>query len=464
MKRKILILDDEERYRLLYQKLLGEGYEFEMASTEEDALLLLEKGRPDIVLLDLRLSDENSDIGLERIGRMKRPWNRVIVITGFGTDVIYKKAIDFGASEFIEKNGRLNELLRLRVNNLMNTLDHQRDQENIVFQEMGYRYSNDDMIVGNSKLMRQLFREIDRKAKAEDAVLIFGETGVGKELVAKAIHYRSSRKDKPLVTINAAAIPENLVESMLFGYEKGAFTGAFSNHRGYLEEADEGTLFIDEVHQLTPFVQGKLLRTLQEKEIQVLGRAQMRKLDIRYLFATNQDLAKRLELGQLRPDFFYRINQLRIDLPPLRERKEDIPLLANYFLKKINKNATPESQLEFSQDAIVCLMEYPWPGNVRELETVIRNAVVNCADRFIRREGLQIPQLRKYAESDGSEFRFTCGLETMDDFEKRIKSKYILWILEMCGQDKNKAAELLNVSTKTLSNYLKITLASKDNA
>lgn len=374
MKTKILLVDDEEGILNQMRWALDGDYEVFTAATESDASELFEKEKTPAVTLDLSLNPANpADLGgmrlLERI-LAKEPSTRVIVVTGNNEQATALQAVRLGAFDYYSKPIRLEELKVM----IQRACHIRRLYEGL---QQSYPGSGNEFqgIIGNSKSMQEIFRFIERVALSDISILISGESGTGKELVAQAIHKQSQRKNNPFVAVNCGAIPESLLESELFGHEKGAFTGAYAQKRGKFELAHTGTLFLDEIGELVPTLQVKLLRFLQDRKIERVGGNQSIDLDVRIIAATNRDLKRDMENHLFREDLYYRLKVVPLHIPPLRERKDDIVPLAQYFLNKTcRENRKPIMSL--SSEAETALLIHLWPGNVRELENVISRAVV----------------------------------------------------------------------------------------
>ena len=369
MSARVLVVEDEDKLRRVIElQLRSAGFEVEQARAAEDALRLADG--VDAVLTDLRLPGQD---GLELLCsiRQQNPHTPVIVMTAFGSVETAVEAMKCGASDFILKPFSLDHLTTVLSKAL--ELRALRAENRDLKEELGRRYEFAN-IVGRSGIMQEIFATITRVAPTRATVLLAGESGVGKDLIARAIHFHSPRRDKPFVKINCTALPENLMESELFGYEKGAFTGAVTSKPGKFEQADTGTVFLDEIGDVPPPIQVKLLRVLQEREFERLGSNKTRHIDVRVLAATNVDLRQALENGTFREDLYYRLNVLPINIPSLRQRKEDIPYLAEHFARKISADMGVEAEL--CDSALVKLAEYDWPGNVRELENVIERSIV----------------------------------------------------------------------------------------
>ncbi len=379
----ILIVDDEKVVRDSCKRILhGKGYIISEAENAEEALRMIEKYSYDLVLTDIRLPGMD---GIELLQKIKEsyPATEVIVITGYGSVDTAVKAMKLGAYDYIEKPFRPDELATL----VERALERKSlREENIrLREEVTHHYIKN--IVGKSKAIEHVFRLIHSVAPTSSTVLIIGESGTGKELVAKAIHYNSPRRDNPFVVVDCGTLPKDLIEAELFGYRKGAFTGATSDKRGLIEEADGGTIFLDEIGELPLSVQSKLLRVLQEKEFRPIGDKRPKKVDVRFIAATNRDLEQLVRDGVFREDLYYRLNIFPIKVPPLRQRKEDIPILSYHFLRKHSEELGKDVK-SITAEAMKLLLEYNWPGNVRELENTIQRAILLTTDEKIKPEDL----------------------------------------------------------------------------
>lgn len=369
----ILLVEDDNNQRDIIRTILEkEGYYVEDADTGKKALDLLKSNTFDVVLTDLRLPDIDGTDILKEV-KNQNNISQVIIITAFGSIPSAVEATKLGAFYYLEKPFEKDQLL-LVIKNAMNQVRLLRD--NIMLKDQLTSKFQLDNIVGAHKRMEELYKIVKRIAPTNSTVIIYGESGIGKELFAKSIHYNSPRKNKPFFAINCAAIPETLLESELFGYEKGAFTGALTRHIGLFEQANGSTLFLDEIGDLTLGTQAKLLRAIQEKEIRRLGGKETIKLDVRIIAATNKKLDEEIKKGNFREDLYYRLNVIAFSIPPLRERITDIPLLVEHFLKKLNDSEKAKKTI--SNDALKLLMGYSWPGNVRQLESIIERAYVMC--------------------------------------------------------------------------------------
>jgi len=441
MKKKanILIVDDEAIIRESLRDWLSDvGHQVLIAENGPQALEIIVKEKPGIVIADLVMPGMD---GIELLRRAKEisPNIEVIIITAYGSIPTAITAMRQGAYDYIEKPF-CPEKAELLVKKLV---EHQRlIEENIsLHQKLEERYRFENIIAKSAK-MQQVIEVIKIVARSNATVLITGESGTGKELVARAIHSQSYRKDKPFVAVSCAALPESLLESELFGHEKGAFTGAHAQRRGKFEVANRGILFLDEIGEMSANIQVHLLRVLEEKEFTRVGGNELIKVNVRVISATNKDLKKAVAGGQFREDLYYRLNVVTIELPPLRERKEDIPLLAQHFLKKFAVENQKEIT-DFSPEATDFLLKYEWPGNVRELENAIERAVILTKNSYI--EVADLPQenlLLAHSAPLG---------ESLGEVEK----SHILNILSETGGNYSEAARILRISRVTLYNKIR---------
>lgn len=380
----ILIIDDDIALRKTLSRLLiKDGYEIAEAGEYKEAVSRLETTIYNLILTDLRL-DTGSGLKILEVSKRLHPETEVIIMTAFASVQSAVEAIQNGAADYITKPFKNEEFL-FKVNRALERIDL-RNEVRYLRQEVANRFGFDN-IIGNSKAIDDLKKIVSRIADTDIAVLITGDSGTGKELLAKVIHHHSPRRDKPFVPINCSAIPENLLESELFGHVRGAFTSAVTNKRGLCEEADRGTLFLDEVGDLPFSIQAKLLRVLQEKEIRPVGGNTIRTIDVRVIAATNADLSRKVRVGEFREDLFYRLNVMPIHIPPLRERPEDIPVLTEYFLRRIRKEYD-RSSVSLSADSLEVLLKHDWRGNVRELENTLRRAVALSGGEQIKYEDI----------------------------------------------------------------------------
>ena len=438
MKATILVVEDEEKLRRVVElQLKGAGFEVEQAGTVEQAMRLAD--RADVILTDLRLPGVS---GLELLANLRRQDSHtpVIVMTAFGSIETAVEAMKAGAVDFLPKPFSLDHLMTV-VNKALE-LRTLRDENRELRAELSQRYEFDNM-VGHSEGMREIFGTITRVAPTRATVLLCGESGVGKDMIARAIHHHSPRADRPFVKINCTALPENLMESELFGYEKGAFTGANTSKPGKFEQADTGTVFLDEIGDVPASVQVKLLRILQEREFERLGSNKVKHIDVRVLAATNVDLRAALEQGTFREDLYYRLNVLPINIPPLLERKEDIPYLAGFFVKKLGKDLGSPVQ-SISDGAMERLLGYHWPGNVRELENVLERSMV-LANGAVLEAGdvkLDTAPAARFTVADN----FLPEGVTLDEYEQSI----IKEALKRANGNKSQAARMLGLTRNAL--------------
>jgi DNA-binding NtrC family response regulator len=378
-KRRILIVDDEvELLRVISMGLKGKGYDVLTAAGGEEAIAKCRENSIDAVLLDIKMPKMDGFRTLKRIKSLRS--NPIVIMhTAYGTIESAVESIKEGAYDYILKPSEPEKIHLL----IKNAIEHRElaDENRLLKSQLKKKYKFSE-IIGSSSKMQDVFSTITKIMKTDTTVLIIGETGTGKELVARAIHYNSPRSDKRMCTIHCATIPDELMESELFGYERGAFTGAIAAKKGAFEVADGGTLFLDEIGEMSPIVQAKLLRFLQEKEFTRLGSNNPIRVDVRLITATNRDLKSEIEKGRFRKDLYYRLNVVEILLPPLRERNDDVPLLVNSFLQKYKPNGSAAVK-KISPKTMNLLMDYDWPGNVRELEHAIERAVVISARQTI---------------------------------------------------------------------------------
>ena len=440
MKASILIVEDEPKMRRLLELNLGEdGFTTLSAGDAETGLQLLHSSPVDLVITDVKLPGMD---GMEFLQAVKRFHAAlpVVVMTAFGTVETAVQAMKLGASNYLLKPFSLDEM-RLVVRKELD-VRQLRDENRSLREALQQRYQHPN-IVARSKQMQEVLAMVERVAATNSTVLLGGESGVGKDLIARAIHERSRRASGPFVKINSTAIPENLLESELFGYEKGAFTGAVASKPGKFELADKGTLFLDEIGDVPGSTQVRLLRVLQEREFERLGGTRTLKVDVRLVAATNRDLRAALEEGTFREDLYYRLNVVPIDIPPLRERKEDIPDLVGLFLAR----ASAESGKEFSgiaPDALKLLMQHHWPGNVRELQNIVERAAALAPGPMIEAGDIHLDASRPKVLNGGS-VTLPEGM-TLDQWEDEI----IREAVRRANGNKSQAARLLGLSRNAL--------------
>jgi DNA-binding NtrC family response regulator len=439
---RILVVDDEEQMRDLLAKVLErKGYEVSVCGDGAEALALLEREPADLVITDVRMPGLN---GMEALRAIKELNHEIVVLimTAFGSIDQAVQAVKEGAYDYINKPFKIDEIL-LTIEKALEER-HLRHEVTTLRQELRTRYHFENLI-GKSRAMQEVFGLIEQVAGSRSTVMVYGKSGTGKELVAKAVHYNSPRSAKAFVAVNCAAIPAELLESELFGHEKGAFTGAIATKVGKFELATGGTLFLDEIGHMRLDLQAKILRALQEREVERVGGTRTIKIDVRVLAATNRDLKKAIEDGTFREDLYYRLNVVPITLPDLKDRQEDIPLLANHFVQKFAPESNPAIR-EISKEAMAILMSHTWPGNVRELENVIERAVTLGRGPAVEPRDLP-PQL---AGGTNPLERALAKEATLEDLEK----DYIAMILRRTKGHQIRAASILGIDRRTL--YRKI--------
>jgi len=445
-KKRILVVDDELKMRrVLELQLQTAGYEVSKAETAAAGLVLLDEAEEggtmfSLVLTDLRMPGMDGLAFLKKI-QERNPSLPVIVMTAFGTVETAVQAMKAGAGDYLLKPFALDDMMITIENTL--ELRALRDENRLLKSELGRRYDF-GAIIGRSEKMREVFETAERVAATRATVLLGGESGTGKGMLARAIHLSSPRADAPFVKINCSAIPENLMEAELFGYEKGAFTGAARAHSGKFAQADGGTVFLDEIGDVPAAVQVKLLRVLQEREFERLGGSKTIEVDVRIIAATNQDLLAALEQGTFREDLYYRLNVVPINLAPLRERKEDIPYLVQHFLEKFSED-TGGRVKAVSPAAVDKLTAYHWPGNVRELENIIQRSMVLAAGETIDLDDIRLDQGARALSSPG-EIPFLPEGMTLDYYEQEL----IREAMRRSDDNKSQAARLLGLTRNAL--------------
>ncbi len=446
MQTRILVVDDEPSHRQMLEAVLStEGYEVNQAEDGQEAITLVEERFYDLILMDVRMSRVG---GIEALRKIKEfsPGIPIIIMTAYGSVDTAVDALKSGAYDYLTKPLDIEELKIL----LGKALRHrQLEQENVYLRERlddRFDFSN---IIGRGPPMRDLFETIAMVAPSEATVLIVGASGTGKELIANAIHQNSPRKEKPFIKVNCAALPETLLESELFGHEKGAFTGAIARKQGRFQLAHTGSIFLDEIGEMSTTTQSKILRVLQEREFEPLGSSHTVKVDTRVIAATNKNLEEEIQADRFREDLYYRINVVTLEVPPLRERREDISLLADFFLKRY---AEKNRRLikGFTPRAMDLVMRHTWPGNVRELENVVERAVIMARTDMISEAELPdaFKQLDQEAEKTGIDL--TPGRSL-----KEMEREMILRTLEDSGGNRTRTAEILGISRRTLQLKLK---------
>ncbi len=458
-KGSVLVIDDESDIRDSLKDLLGsEGYAVDLAQNANEGLHKMESRGYDLVLLDLMMPDRSGMEVLQEVRQRDRE-TPIFMITAYGSVEAAVKALKFGANDYFSKPWD-NEKLLIEIERMIarRRLEYENTHLKRAFKQR-YSFPN---IIGKSERMVKLLDIVSQVAPARSTILITGETGTGKELVAKAIHANSPRADHLFVAVNSGSLPPELLESTLFGHVKGAFTSAIQSKKGYFEVADQGTIFFDEIGTLGAETQIKLLRVIQEKEFIPLGATEPIRVDVRILAATNADLYQLVKEGKFREDLYYRLNVINIALPPLRERREDIPLLVDHFFthycRENNKflDTNGRSLLHFQPEAMQVLMEHSWPGNVRELENVVERAVVLANDPSVPLDVLPDSLLQangvRLFRGDGGPLPPDASLfEIVNDFERRT----IIERLEQFNWSQTEAAESLHVPLSTLNQKIK---------
>ena len=448
----ILVADDDASIRSLLKQLLSEeGFGVLEASTGIEVVDKVKESSPDLVIMDVRMPELD---GIEALARLKstNPKTAVLIMTAFGSSNAAIRAMELGAFDYITKPFELDKISHsvkrvLAYQDLTQEVEVLRDEISSLVQT--------ERIVGNSPAMQEVYKTVGKVAKADATVLITGESGTGKELVAEALHFNSNRRSGPMVKVSCAALPETLLEAELFGHEKGSFTGAMTQRRGRFEMADKGTIFLDEIGEMSMPTQTKLLRVLQERKIERIGSSLPLKVDIRIIVATNKDLQKQVEQNKFRDDLYYRLNVINIHMPPLRDRKEDIPSLVEHFLAKHRYSATAQPAA-ISEEAIRRLMEYNWPGNVRELENVIERAVVLSRGQVITSRELPFGE-HEAGEGEESEARADESKADTSFFKKSVaqfEKDLIMKALRDATGNRSRAAEMLGIYRRLL--YAKI--------
>lgn len=445
----ILIVDDEKNYLVILEALLRpEGYEIITADNAVDALRLVRESDLDLIITDMKMPGMS---GMELLEECKKliPELPLIMMTAYGTIELAVEAIKKQAFDYITKPFK-NEELKLTVIKALES--YRLTKENRLLREAlseRYNYGN---IIGKSKSMLKIYDLINKVARSKASVLITGSSGTGKELIAKAVHYNSPRKDQPFISINCGALTETLLETELFGHEKGAFTGAIAMKRGRFELADRGTLFLDEVGEMPQALQVKLLRVLQEMEFERVGGTRTFRVDVRILAASNRNIKEDVTNGLFREDLFYRLNVMNLELPPLRERIDDIPLLVKHFIKKY-RTENNKNRIELSPEAWKALYNYSWPGNVRELENVIERALVLNSGGAIMLDDLPEELTAEEAEFDVE--RFIPPNMPLSTTLEKIEESLIRKALARCNNVQAHAAKRLGITKSLIQHKMK---------
>ncbi|MEE9121214.1 MAG: sigma-54 dependent transcriptional regulator [Syntrophobacteria bacterium] len=446
MKTKILVVDDEPSHRQMLEAVLtADGYEVQQADDGQEAINSVEERFYDLILMDVRMSRVSGIEALKKIKELS-PGIPVIIMTAYASVSTAVDALKSGAYDYLTKPLDIEEL-KILVSKALR--QRQLEQENVYLRErLGDRFDFSN-IIGRSSAMRDLFETVALVAPTEATVLIAGESGTGKELIANAIHQNSPRTDRPFIKVNCAALPETLLESELFGHEKGAFTGALARKQGRFQLAHRGSIFLDEIGEMSPTTQTKILRVLQEREFEPLGSTQTVKVDTRVVTATNKNLEEEIQEGRFREDLYYRLNVVTLEVPPLRERREDISLLTDFFLKQY---AEKNRRLikGFTPRAMDLLMRHGWPGNVRELENVVERAVIMARGDVISQTELPDTLRELEAETEKATVDLTPGRSL-----KEMEREMILRTLEETGGNRTRSAKILGISRRTLQLKLK---------
>lgn len=437
-KKRILVVDDSPNVLELVRRVLtSRGYQVITSSNVVNAIDILEQMKIDLVITDLKMPNIN---GIELVRHVKENYKNtgVLVITGFPSIEGAVETVKLGADEYMLKSFTHDELCNA-VKNVLEKIDN-RQINNDISEDKTFISTG---LIGKSEAMHNIYNEIKKASKLKATILLTGETGTGKELIARAIHYNSPQASAPFIPVNCGGIPENLLESELFGYVKGSFTGATETRGGFFQAADGGTLFLDEISNTSISMQIKLLRVIQEKEVYMIGSNKSQKIDLRIIAATNVSLSELVEKGTFREDLYYRLNVIPINIPPLRQRGEDILLLVNHFKMKYAKEINKETP-EFSDDVLKIFKNYEWPGNVRELENIIQRLVMMTDHELI--DIPDLPSIMRYSVIAKNGIN-----RTLIDVEK----EHIINVISAVKGNKTKAAEILGIDRKTLREKLK---------
>jgi nitrogen regulation protein NR(I) len=458
---KILVVDDEESVRYSFQRAFGSDYDIVTAETGEEALSEIERSAPGLIFLDVRMPKMS---GLEVLKRIKEHYPKlpVILMTAYSDTDTAIEAMKLGAFDYVTKPFENQEIRQLIEKGLE---AYEMVKDTILFQRE--TEEGEDKIIGSSRVMREIYKTIGRVAESDTTVLIQGESGTGKELVARAIHNHSRKKEKPFLAVNCAAIPEPLLESELFGYEKGAFSGADSQKIGKFEQSSTGTIFLDEIGDMSLMTQSKILRVLQDQTFERLGGKETIRVDIRVLAATNQNLEKAAKEKRFREDLFYRLNVVTLYLPPLRERLEDIQELVEYFITRFRVEVSSPVR-GISPEVLRLFKSYSWPGNVRELENVLKKAFILCKSAVLTREDFPcLKDLEPLSDLKRFEKELSVLLEIPFQIRDELRGEFYQKIIELVerqliqkalrevGSNQVKAAELLGINRITLRKRIK---------
>lgn len=445
VRKRVLLIDDDPRVRASLKMVLEPIYDILQASDGHEGLDVFRNDEPDLILLDIILPGTDGLAVLQTL-RLESKITPVIMLTGTKSVKTAVDAMKLGAADYLSKPFDVDEL-RIIIDRVLNSSELEREVKQLRAQVVQrYAFHN---LIGKSQGMQEIYSKIEQVADSRTTVLITGESGTGKELVARALHYNSSRRERPFIALNCAALPETLIESELFGHEKGSFTDATARRVGQFELAHTGTLFLDEIGDLSPLTQAKLLRVLQEREFTRIGGVQSIKVDVRIVAATNKNLDDLVRKGQFREDLYYRINVIALFLPPLRERGEDIPLLAKYFLeKRLEEERRPP--IEFGKDALELLTRYSWPGNVRELENFVEQAFI-WSQHAAQITPEHLPTLIKN-DSRSTSLRddTLAGRMSLEKAVMEFEREIILDALKRTNYVQTHAANLLGISRRML--------------
>lgn len=441
---RILVVDDEKSMREFLEIMLSqEGYDVTLAESGNKACRILDTDSFDLVITDIKMKDVDG-IDVLKKSKAVQPGTRVVLISAFATAETAVEAMKEGAYDYIPKPFKVNEFQEI-VQEALSAKEKPPEEEGA---SRGKRHRHFGLLVGESEAMKRVYDLIRRVAGTKSNIMISGESGTGKELAARAIHVLSARKNMPFVVINCAGIPENLIESELFGYRKGAFTGANIDKKGLFDVADGGTVFLDEVGELSPAIQVKLLRVIQERTFTAVGGTGEKSVDVRFICATNRDLEQEVVEKRFREDLYFRLNVIHIPMPPLRRREGDLPLLAQYFLEKYSVEFGKDIK-KISAYAMDILKDYPFPGNVRELENIIERSVALETSNIVLPESLTLSNLQKERKNRRGTDLTSEGInleKVLEDMER----DYLLKALRMAHGSKQRAAQLLGINTRSL--------------
>ncbi|EFK12092.1 sigma-54 interaction domain protein [delta proteobacterium NaphS2] len=443
---KILVVDDEESMREFLEIMLArENYHVVSASDGEEAIRILEKDRFDLVITDIRMKSVDG-LGVLRKVKAVSPQTVVVLISAFATAQTAVEAMKEGAYDYIPKPFKVHDFNRIIAEALESSRSAVQADASSTKEKLHF-----GSLIGESPQMRKIYDLIQRVSGTRTNILITGESGTGKELVARAVHKLSDRKDRPIVVINCAGIPENLIESELFGFKKGAFTGALTDREGLFGVADGGTVFLDEIGEFSPVIQVKLLRVIQDRTFTAVGGTDAKTVDVRFIAATNKKLETEVINGNFREDLYFRLNVITIDVPPLRERDGDIPLLAQHFLEKYSLEMEKDIG-KISAYAMSILKKYSFPGNVRELENIVERSVALETSNIVLPESLTLSNLRtadELVEAGQKRLLDSNGIQ-LDEVMAEIEKSYVMQAMEMANGSKQRAAELLGINLRSL--------------